>query len=206
LLCALCASAAALARPQGALVALPIAGCLLARGARLPWRRATRYVAVAAGPLALVVFSAYLKWDVGTALAWSRSQQAWGRSFSLTGPFAAVRELWRAPHDPSAWLLRRQDKVWLARDCFFCVAYLGLVLGAARSRVPRAWIAFGLLIILLPLGSGSFVSSARLGLLALPAYWGAALLTRRRRLDRALKLLAPLALVAGIFTLMVHYP
>jgi hypothetical protein len=85
--------------------------------------------------------------------------------------------------------------------------YVTLVLAAAvRSRVPRPWIAFGAAVLLLPVLSGSFVSAARHGLLALPVYWGLALLARSRRADVAVKVVAPALLVANVLLLPAHHP
>ena len=66
------------------------------------------------------------------------------------------------------------------RDIAFCVVTLMLLAAALRIGAPRGWIVLGALIVLLPLGSGSFTSDARFGLLALPAYWGLASLCHGR--------------------------
>ena len=54
---------------------------------------------------------------------------------------------------------------WLWRDVAFCAIYVVLLVVALRAGVPKAWVAAGALIVLLPLESGSFTSDGRFGLL-----------------------------------------
>jgi hypothetical protein len=204
--CALAVAAAALARPQGALAALPVALATREAGATSAYRRGARWAAALAAPAALAVFSVYLWRTVGDPLAWSRAQLDWGRSFSSTGPVQALRELWLAPDALSDWLHPRHT-VWLLRDALFLVLMLALVVVAARrSAVPRAWIAFGALVVVLPLASGSFVSSARFAALSLPAYWGLALLGERAGADRLIKGISVALLGLQVLLLPAHHP
>ena len=68
------------------------------------------------------------------------------------------------------------------------------------------WIVFGLAIVLLPLASGSLESDARFGLLALPMYWGLAVVARRRWLERGLLVLSAVLLLAATATIPLIFP
>lgn len=199
LLCAACAAAAALARPQGVFVALPIAAAALAGWPELRLsERARAVTAVLAGPAALASVYAYYGWALGDPLAWSKAELGWGRSFAVSGVARSFRELGGvATHHHSAWLVR---------DVVFGVVYLACLVVAARGGVPRAWIVAGLAMVLLPLGSGSFTSDARFGLLALPVYFGLALLARDRRLYGLIRFASPALLAAGVVTIWLKSP
>ena len=100
---------------------------------------------------------------------------------------------------------------WGLRDALFCVAFLILLALAARAKIAWlgkrwAWIAFGLAIVLLPLASGSMESDARFGLLALPIYWGLAVVARRPWLERGLLMLSTALLVAATATIPLIFP
>jgi hypothetical protein len=83
---------------------------------------------------------------------------------------------------------------------------LFLLWAAWRAGAPRGWLALGALIVLLPLGSGSFASDARFALLALPAYWGLARLCAERRRFIAVAALCTCLLVAATVTLPLVFP
>jgi hypothetical protein len=59
---------------------------------------------------------------------------------------------------------------------------------------------------MLPVTTGTFTSAARLGVLSLPVFWGAAALIRRGWLDGVGRGLSLLALGLGVFSLPVHQP
>lgn len=169
--CAAAAAVAALARPEGILLVFPIAACAFARGRQLqPNERGRAVAAILAAPAAAISFPLYLGWALHDPLAWSRAQHAWGRSFRLDGIALAVRHL--------GGDIGRD--AWAIRDIAFCLLTLALLVAAKRAGAPLGWILLGALIVLVPLGSGSFASDARFGLLALPAYWGLAWLCRTR--------------------------
>jgi hypothetical protein len=72
--------------------------------------------------------------------------------------------------------------------------------------VPASWVVAGMLVVLLPLWSGSFISDARFGLIALPVYVGLAYVARRRPVDLALRVVSAVLLVIGSATVLLHWP
>jgi hypothetical protein len=188
---------AAVARPQAALVALPLLA--LAR------RDRPGSVTASAAPLAAVGgFWIYLWQSLGDPNAWSQAEKAWGRSVHLGAPLDAARQVVHAPYstlaDPPFAV------VWLLRDVAFTGIYLVLLVVALRHGVPRIWVAYGALLVAVPLAGGTFTSMARYGLLAFPAFAGLATLGRRPVGDVALRLLS-LALLAGcVVSLAYRYP
>jgi hypothetical protein len=199
LACAGCAAAAALSRPEGVFVALPIAAVVLRRWPSVSLtERARATTAALAAPLALASFAAFLWWAVGNPFAWSAAEATWGRAFSPTGVVRALRAL------PTA--MEHGHDHWIYEDATFCALYLAVLLLALRARVPRAWVVTGALIVLLPLESGSLISDARYGLVALPVFWGLAIAGRRTWLDRLVRVVAPALLGAAVFTIPTHFP
>ena len=197
LACAVFAAIAGLARPEGVLLMLPITFCLIALRHELsPEERGHGIAAALAAPAAAISFPLYLGWALHDPLAWSKAQQAWGRSFRPDGIFRAVERL---GHE-----LGRQG--WTARDLAFCLITLVLLWAAWRAKAPGGWIALGLLLVLLPLGSGSFASDGRFALLALPAYWGLAWLCRDRRAFAATATVCTCLLAAATLTLPLVFP
>jgi len=185
------AAAATLARPQGVFLLLPVAAAAWGAWDTLSDRERSQAVAaVLAGPAALASFSLYLWHTVGSPLAWSTAEVAWGRSFSLLGPYRAVEQL----------------NGWLYRDAICCVLYLALLVVGRRSGVPWAWVLCGLAMVLLPIASGTFTSDGRFGLLALPVFWGLAALGRHRVADRLILALSPMLLALAVLTLHSRYP
>jgi Mannosyltransferase (PIG-V) len=184
-LCALAAATAALARPEGVLLVLPILGCLAGRWRTLASDERGRGVAaLLAAPAAAISYPLYLGWSLHDPLAWSKAQTAWGRSFRVDGIVSAVSGIGRD--------LATQG--WPYRDFFVCIAALGLLALSRRAGAPLGWIALGAAAVLLPLGSGSFESDARFALPAFPVYWALAWLLATR---------ARLALWAGVSTLLL---
>ena len=162
---------AALTRPEALLLAIPLAAI-----ARRQWStldsggRGRALAAVLAAPTALLTFLLYLQWALGDALAWSKAEEPWGRSFRLDGVLRAVEHLPR--------LLREQPL--LGRDAALLALYASLLVVAAwRTSLPLEWIVAAALVLVLPLFSGTVESEGRFGLLALPVYSG------RRRFDPA---------------------
>jgi hypothetical protein len=196
-LCASCAVVATLARPQGALLVLPIAGAVWNAWPRMsPRARGLAAGAVAAPVAALAAFPLYLADVVGDAHAWSKAQQAWGRSFQWDGFIAAFGQL------PA----RNGSDHWILRDALFCVAYVLILAVAYRAGIPKGWIAASALMVLLPVETGSFISVARFGLLALAVFWGLAVLGRRPAFDWTLRGICIGLLILLTLTMPLIFP
>ena len=191
---AACAAGAVLARPEGFFVVLPVAVLAVHAWPRLDVAaRAKATAAVLAAPAALLSFSLYMWWAVGSLSATRDAEEEWGRQLSIDGVRKAFDAL-GASNDAQPWLLR---------DALLCLLYVLCLALAARARVGWEWIVFGLAIVLLPLASGSFQSVGRFGLLAFPAFWGLAVLGRRRALDIGFLVAAPVLL--GLATVSIVY-
>jgi len=196
--CAVAAAVAALARPEGVFVALPLLALAASRWRSLPdGARGRALAAVAAAPAAVAGLALYHWRTFGDPIAFSSAQREWGRWLSHDGVWRAFAELSRAPGTYN---------VWLFRDAAFCILYVILLALALRAGVPRSWVAAGALIVLLPLFSGSFTSDARFGLLALPVYAGLASAGRRPWLDRGILVGSVLLLVAASATILMRWP
>jgi len=194
---ALCAAAAALARPEGLFVALPLAVLAWEQRRTLsPQARGLAVGAVLAPAAAIGSFSLYLWRVIGDPMAWSQAQRAWGRAFSPLGVLHALDGLGRAfSHD-----------AWVARDVVAVVLYLVLLGVAARAGVSWPWLLAGAAIVVLPLFSGSFDSVGRFGLLAPAAFWGLAALGRDPRVHRLILGLSVPLLAAAIVVLPLRFP
>jgi hypothetical protein len=195
--CAAFASIATLARPQGILIVIPVAAAAWRAWPSLSARaRGFAAGAVAAPVGALLSYVVYLGDVLGDPHAWSKAQQAWGRSFRLDGFVGAFGQL------PA----RNGTDHWLLRDALFCLAYVLLLAVAYRAGVPRAWVAAGALMVLLPLETGSFISVARFGLLALAVFWGLGILGRHPAVDWALRIVSVGLLVLLTLTMPLVFP
>ena len=191
------AAVAALTRPEALLLVLPLGALAVRQWPRADGATRLRALsAVAAAPAALAGVCLYEWRTFGDALAFSTAQRSWGRAFELAGPWRAVDELVRSVGTSNAWLFR---------DAAFCVLYVVLLVVAARF-VPRAWTAAALLVVLLPLWSGSFTSDARFGLVAPPVYAGLARLGRRRAVDVAIRVCSIALLVVATATVLLRWP
>jgi hypothetical protein len=196
-LAGLAAGLAALVRPEGALLALPALAAGWHAWPRLSARgRGLAAGSVAAGPASLAAFPLYLGWALGDLHAWSQAQRQWGRQFRIDGVVHAFGNLPVELH----------QHPWFVLDLVGLGIYATLLLVALWFRLPIGWIALGLLVLVLPLGSGTVDSLRRFGLIALPVYWSLALVGRYRWLDRSLVAVALLGLAAAPFTLPFVYP
>ena len=192
-----CGAAAALARPEGLFVALPL--LVIAwrqRQILTPVRRGVALGAIVAPAAAIASFSVYLESVLGDPMAWSQAERAWGRHFSPLGAVTAVEGLGGSfAHD-----------AWVTRDVVAVFLYLGLLVVAARAHVPWPWLVSGAGIVVLPLFSGSFDSISRFGLLAPAAFWGLGALGRDPRMHRLILGLSIPLLAAAIVVLPLRYP
>ena len=196
-LAAVCAGAAALARPEGLFLLVPLASVAWQQRSSLtPVRRGAALAAVLAPPAALMSYSLYLAKVLHDPLAWSQAERAWGRRWRITGIFRAFE------HVPAVV----GQHPWLVRDviCFF--GYLGLLYAARRVGTPVAWLVAGSAVVVLPVFTGAFDSIGRFGLLAPPLFWGLAGLTRDARTERVVRILCLALLVVGTFSLAYVFP
>ena len=195
--CAITAAVAALARPEGILLALPILGCLVGQWRSLePDARGRGVGALLAGPAAALSFPLYLGWALHDPLAWNKAQTAWGRSFRVDGIYHAFTGITR----------QVATQGWPYRDFVACVVTLGLLALARRAGVPWTWVALGFATVLVPLGSGSFESDARFALPALPVYWTLAWLCRRQLALRTVVAVSTVLLATATLTLPLLFP
>jgi hypothetical protein len=196
-LAACCAGAAALARPEGLFLVLPLAAIAWQQRRTLSTvNHGVALAAVLAPPAALISYPLYLGSILHDPLAWSQAERAWGREFRITGAFRAFEHLPAAVgHTP-----------WLVRDvvCFF--VYLALLYAAHRVGTPNAWLAAGAAVVILPTFTGSFDSIGRFGLLAPPLFWGLAGLTKDARSERLVRALSLAVLVLGTISLVYVFP
>lgn len=190
-LAAALATAAALARPEAALLVLPLA--------RIAWQkrcglgsaeRGLALAAVVAPFVGLLAYVLYLDTVLRDPLAWSRAEHAWGRTFRPTGPF------WAVVHLPT-------QGPWVARDAALALVYAGLLYAAWRCGTSRAWLAAAVGILALPIFSGTFESVGRFGLLVPPIFWGLAASTKTPRAERAVQAASLTLLALG--TLSIAY-
>ena len=194
---AVCAASAALARPEGLFVALPLA--VLAWDQRhllSPRARGVALGAVIAPIAAIGSFSLYLGSAIGDPMAWSQAERAWGRAFSPLGFVHAI--------DGFGSAFARD--AWVTRDVVAVVLYLVLIAAAARAGVSWPWLLSSLAIVVLPLFSGSFDSIGRFGLLAPAAFWGLAALGRDPRVHRLIIGVSLPLLAAAIVMLPLQFP
>ena len=196
-LAAVFAAFAGLTRPEAIVVVVPLAFLAWSRRKWLgPRRFGCALAAAAAAPVAIASYPAYLKWAVGDGHAWSTAEVAWGRSFRLDGPWLALRKL---PHALA-------EHPGYAGDLMLLAAYAVLLVAARRAGTSWPWIAGGLLVLVVPLFSGTIESEGRFGLVALPVYWGLAASTRSPRAGGAARLVSGALLVAGVLTLPFIWP
>jgi hypothetical protein len=196
-LATVCAGAAALARPEGLFLVLPLASIAWHQRRTLtPARRGVALAAVLAPVTALASYSLYLDTVLHDPLAWSQAERAWGRQFRISGPYTAFAHL------PPVM----GKTPWLVRDvvCFFL--YLVLLYAARRAGTPIAWLAAGAAIVVLPIFTGAFDSIGRFGLLAPPLFWGLAGLTNDARSERLVRALSLLLLALGTASIAYLFP
>jgi len=197
LACAACCALATFARPEGALLVIPIAVCAVRAWPTMTSSERGRALAAVMTPFAaLATVSFYFSQTLNDPLAWSNAERAWGRSFDPLGIVNAVTGLMTA----------NNYDLWLVRDAVFFAIYLTLLTVAWRRGVPKSWVIAGLAMIVLPLTSGSFASDARFGLMALPTYPALALAARKQRTRTLLAIALALLLIATVLTLPYRYP
>jgi hypothetical protein len=183
-----------LCRPEALFVSIPLLA--LALRERAPRQRGLALGAVLAPFATLGSFALYLGQTLHDPFAWTHAERAWGRQFTPFGLIATIRALPRAV----------EGNPWVLRDLLCLLVYVALLWVAFRAGAPRAWIAAGALVAILPTFSGSFHSIGRFGLLAPAMFWGLAALGAQRRADAAIRALGTVLLVAGTVSLAWVFP
>ena len=170
----LATAAAALTRPTGALIAIPVA--MLAWQAGRSGR--VRRLALGLGP-AVVALGVFLGWMAATRGSWTlpfRAQRAWDRGelgvgLVTTLPGQVADAFWEVVHGQAraAWTA-------VARDVAFALLYavLLVMLWRREGGLRSPWVAYAVAVVVVPVSSGVVTSAARLGLLAYPLAWPAA--------------------------------
>jgi hypothetical protein len=171
----LLAAVAAVARPNGFLVAIPLAVLL--------WRRRGAGPAVAAASLPVIAAAAvhaYLWRHTGHLLAFRDAQRAWGRD----GPTGLVTSVLDVPSTHHV-----QTLVELA----LAVVAVGLCAWLFRHGQASPWGWFAAAVLALSLLSGSYQSIGRQALFAFPLAFAAAGFARGRE-----RLLIPLGIAVNV--------
>jgi Gpi18-like mannosyltransferase len=169
---------AALTRPFGFVVAVPIAV-----EAFFSWREGQRSWRAVAGvalvPLALGAYMAYLGWHYGDPLAFVHAQSDWHRS--LSGPWEGFFKTLSGP-------LTMNKLPHSAVDLVAAVVTLGLVVAGWKLLRP-SYALFLTALVLLPLSTGSLGSLMRFDAGFFPIFMILALVGRSRAFDRVYVLL-----------------
>lgn len=200
------AGGATLMRPTGILVTLVVVLILL----REPEADRLRRVVLAVGPslVALALFMFWMQSARGSASLPYEAQAAWDRGplliglvTHLPGELAAHAASFASLHFTLEWTA-------VIRDVGFFALYALLLVMLVRMRGWRSpWVAYAVIVLALPLSSGSFTSMARLGLLAFPLMWPLAeWLERDPRRVRPAAAVAILFIVMGVVQLAVRSP
>jgi len=196
-LAAFCAGVAALGRPEGLFLALPLADIAWRQRHSLsPAGRGAALAAIAAPVAAIASYSLYLSTVLHDPLAWSQAERAWGREFEFSGAYEAFVHL-PATIDHDAWLVR---------DVVLFFLYLVLLYAARRVGTPSAWLLAAAGVVILPVFTGAFTSIGRFGLLAPPLFWGLAGLTTSARSERAARVVLLGGLALGTASLAYVFP
>ena len=171
LLAGLVAAVGTLARPTGALVVVLIG--LLALTEQGPGRLRRAAAAALPSVIALGGFLAWLAIARGSALLPFEAQRAWDRGQLGIGLVTALPDEISAAwgHLTSGTFTAR----WTAaiRELAFLALYLWLLVRLWRDQggLRSPWVAYSLVVIAVPLSSGTITSMARFGLLAFPLVW-----------------------------------
>jgi hypothetical protein len=148
---------AALARPNGFLIAIPL--FFIARRAS----QSRRWFAVLAPPLTLAAVQGYFGWRSGDVLASGKAAKTWMHvdlSDLLLSPLATPGALW---------------------ELVVAAVAVGLCIAAWRSRMDRGSAAFATAVIAMKLAGGVVEGTGRRMLFAFPLVWAAANATWFRR-------------------------
>jgi hypothetical protein len=168
--------AAGLTRPNGWLLAAPIALLAYTHLRPLQWREWLRAAAVAAAPVAgVLLFTLYLHLRFGDGFAWLRGQAAWGRTYRGLHLFVADRLAYITAFGPIEGLTRylRDEPIDVLNTGAALVA-LALIVPIGR-RLGAAYGALVAVLVLPPLLMGGAMSMGRFTSVLFPMFiWLAA--------------------------------
>ncbi len=175
LLAGLLGGCAALTRPFGFVVAVPLAveAALQWRSGQRTWRPAAGILAV---PTAFAGYLVFLWYQRGDALAFLHVENGWGRSLTLT---------WETFTRFFAQPITVNTGLHSAVDLGFAVATIALAVAAWKLLRPSYALYLSVLV-LIPLSSGSLGSLGRFDVVFFPLILVLARLGRRPALDRAI--------------------
>lgn len=203
------AAVGSLSRPTGILVVVLIALLAVQAGPGLGPR--LRRVAAAALP-SVVAVGAFLGWMAaarGSALLPFEAQRAWDRGQLGIGLVTSAPDEIRAGWDHilngtggAAWHATIRDLVVLA------VALVLLVmLWRAEGGIRSPWVAYSVVVLAVPLSSGTITSGARFSLMAFPLVWPLAdWVGRDERRRAAAVAVAVLLIVLLVLQLLMRSP
>ena len=189
-------SLAVLARPTGILLA-PSFALRIWRdddGIRSRWT-VLRLATVLLLPAVYIAFGAYLYYRTGNPFAAQTAQASgWGRGINvllvIALPIAVLDGLITALHDPSR-------AMYIVDTAFAMLWCLLMIEGRIRRRLPAEYLLYGALAVVLPVIAGTYLALPRYGMGIFVVMWLLAFhVASRRRLDRALRVVLPLALAA----------
>ena len=182
---AVCGLAAGLTRPNGFWLALPLAclalwppgGAAADPAARRPIRLPIALLAACVPVLGVAIFSGYLQWRFGDALAWVHGQAAWGMPLMLR---PAAPDPIRLPGE--AAIKPIEVIVWTGNIAAFVAATLAIRPISKRFGVAYgAWIAVN---IFPPVAAHLFMSLGRFTSVLFPVFFWLAIRIPRERLMR----------------------
>jgi hypothetical protein len=195
---------AGLTRPNGCLLAIPLAIVALqpawaaGRAAgHAQWRRSAAALAAAAMPgIGMLIYSAYLYRLTGRALAWMDAHQAWGRV--ATDVEALLSDRFTYIYDQGIYTYSISQPIELLNAVPLLVALLLVV-----PIVRRLGLAYGVLIVVMllpPLLRGGFLSLGRVTATLFPLFlYGAWFLRGESRSSVALAFAGLQAFLAVLF-------
>jgi hypothetical protein len=170
---------AGLTRPNGWLLAAPIALLVLTHlrpSQRREWLRAA--AAVAAPVIGMLLFTAYLHLRFGDGFAWLRGQAAWGRTYRGLHLFVADRIAYVSENGLTRYLT---ENALDALNTAAAILALGLIVPITR-RLGAAYGALVFVLALPPLLIGGAMSMGRFTSVLFPMFiWLAAELPARYR-------------------------
>ena len=138
---------------------------------------AVRLVTAAMPGIGMLLFTAYLHSFTGVWFAWTRSHEAWGRSYQGLAPFVTAFE----------WLRDEPLMQVIAGVPFNALNTMGVLFALALTypvfrRLGLAWGVFVLINLVPPLFAGGVLSMGRLTSTLFPIFFALALLIRPRTL------------------------